>query len=30
MTLVKLVKVYLNETYSKVCIGRNLSAAFPI
>jgi hypothetical protein len=22
--------MYLNETYNKVCIGRNLSGAFPI
>jgi len=30
MKLVRLIKVYLNETYSKVCIGKNLSNTFPI
>jgi len=28
--LVRLIKICLNETYSKVHIGRNLSDAFPI
>jgi hypothetical protein len=27
---IKLIKVYLNEIYSKVCIGKHLSDAFPI
>jgi hypothetical protein len=30
MTLVRLIKMYLNETYSKVCIGKHLSVRFPI
>jgi len=30
MKLVKLIKMCLNENYSKVCIGKNLSGAFPI
>jgi hypothetical protein len=30
MKLVKLIKMYLNETYSKVCIGKHLSDNFPI
>jgi len=30
MKLVRLIKMCLNETYSKVCIGKNLSDAFPI
>jgi hypothetical protein len=25
-----LIKMYLNETYSTVCIGKNLSDKFPI
>jgi len=29
MTLVGLMKISLNETYSKVCIGINLSDALP-
>jgi hypothetical protein len=28
--LVRLIKMYLNETYSKVCIGKLLSDKFPI
>jgi hypothetical protein len=28
--LVRLIKIYLNETCSKVHIGKNLSDAFPI
>jgi hypothetical protein len=28
--LVRLIMLYLNETYSKVCIVKNLSDAFPI
>jgi len=30
MVLVRLIKTYLNETCSKVCIGKYLSDAFPI
>jgi len=30
MKLVRLIEMCLNETYSKVCIGKNLSDAFPI
>jgi hypothetical protein len=30
MKLVMLIEMGLNETYSTVCIGKNLSAAFPI
>jgi hypothetical protein len=30
MKLVRLIKMYLNETYSKVCIGKYLSEKFPI
>jgi hypothetical protein len=30
MKLVRLIKVCLNETYSEVCIGKYLSATFPI
>jgi len=30
MKLVRLFKMCLNETYSKVCIGKNLSNVFPI
>jgi hypothetical protein len=30
MKLVKLIKMCLNETYSKVCIGKHLSDSFPI
>jgi len=30
MELVRLIKMYLNETYSKVLIGKNLSDAFPV
>jgi hypothetical protein len=30
MTLVRLIKMCLNETYSKVLIGKNLSDAVPI
>jgi hypothetical protein len=28
--LVRLIKIYLNETYSKVRIGKHLSDSFPI
>jgi hypothetical protein len=28
--LVGLIEMYLNETYIKACIGKNLSHAFPI
>ena len=28
--LVKLIKMCLNETYSRVCIGKHLSDMFPI
>jgi hypothetical protein len=30
MKLVKLIKMCLNETYGKVCIGKHLSDSFPI
>jgi hypothetical protein len=30
MKLVRQIKMYLNETYSKVRIGKHLSANFPI
>jgi hypothetical protein len=30
MKLVRLIKMCLNETYGKVCIGKNLSDTFPI
>jgi hypothetical protein len=30
MKLVRLIKMCLNETYSKVCIGKYLSCNFPI
>jgi hypothetical protein len=30
MKLVRLIKMCLNETYSKVCIGKHLSDDFPI
>ena len=30
MKLVRLIKMCLNETYSKVHVGKNLSAMFPI
>jgi hypothetical protein len=30
MKLVRLIKMCLNETYSKVCIGKHLSNSFPI
>jgi len=30
MELVRLIKMYLKETYSKVLIGKMLSDAFPI
>jgi hypothetical protein len=30
MKLVRLIKIYLNETYSKVHIGKHLSGSFPI
>jgi hypothetical protein len=30
MKLIRLIKMCLNETYSTVCIGRNLFYTFPI
>jgi hypothetical protein len=30
MKLVRLIKMYLNEMYSKVCISNHLSDSFPI
>jgi hypothetical protein len=30
MKLVRLIKICLNETYSKVCVGKHLSDSFPI
>jgi hypothetical protein len=30
MKLVRLIKMCLNETYSKVCVGKDLSDSFPI
>jgi hypothetical protein len=30
MNPVRLIKMLLNETYSKVCIGKHLSDTFPI
>jgi hypothetical protein len=30
MTLASLIKMCLNETYSKICIGKHLSDSFPI
>jgi hypothetical protein len=30
MKLVRLIKMFLNETYSKVCIGKHLSDSFPL
>jgi hypothetical protein len=30
MKLVGLTKIYLNKTYSKICLGKNLLDAFPI
>ena len=30
MKVVRLMKIYLNETYSRVCVGRSLSDLFPI
>jgi len=30
MKLIRINKVCLNETYSKVCIGKNIYDAFPI
>jgi hypothetical protein len=30
MKLVRLIKMCLNETYGKVCIGKHLSDSFPI
>jgi hypothetical protein len=30
MKLVRLIKMCLNETHSKVCIGKHLSDSFPI
>jgi hypothetical protein len=30
MKLIKIIKIYLNETYSKVCICKHLSDTLPI
>jgi hypothetical protein len=30
MKLIMLIKMFLNETYSKVCMGKHLSDNFPI
>jgi hypothetical protein len=30
MKLVRLIKMSLNETYSKVCTGKHLTETFPI
>jgi hypothetical protein len=30
MKLVRLIKMCLNETYSKACIGKHFSDSFPI
>jgi len=30
MKLIMLIKMCLNKSYSKVCIGKNLSYTFPI
>jgi len=30
MKLVRLIKMHLNETYSKVCMIKHLSDAFPV
>jgi hypothetical protein len=30
MKLVRLIRMCLNETYSKVCVGKHLSDSFPI
>ena len=30
LNLVRLIKIYLNETYSRVWVGKNLSYMFPI
>jgi hypothetical protein len=30
MKLVRLIRLCLNETYSKVCIGKHVSDSFPI
>jgi len=30
MKLVKVIKMYLNETYSRVGVGKNLSYMFPL
>jgi hypothetical protein len=30
MKVVRLIKIYLNETYSRVCVGKSLSNLFPI
>lgn len=30
MKIVMLIKICLNETYSKACIGKNLSDKFPV
>jgi hypothetical protein len=30
MKVVRLIKIYLNETHSRVCVGKGLSKLFPI
>ena len=30
MKVVRSIKIYLNETYSRVCVGKSLSDMFPI
>jgi hypothetical protein len=30
MKLARLIKMYLNETYSNICIGKHLPDGFPI
>jgi hypothetical protein len=30
MILVRLIKMYLNKIYSKVCIGKHFSDSFPV
>jgi len=30
MKVVRLIKIYLNETHSRVCVGESLSKFFPI
>jgi hypothetical protein len=30
MKIIRLIKMYLNETYNRVCVGKGLSDLFPI